>query len=159
LSRGGSVTEAQCRQLRGWSLVGSFTLFALLGPAITKPDNAEGQSIFRLVQSSPLWKRTITPVQKPEEFFRTATGLGMSELIPSMKARPERSPRDLNVLLIFQESTYNRHLSLFGGTNDTQPRLSKYRFHPCPLRNVYGALSRVGFWPVYAQSGPREECF
>jgi arylsulfatase A-like enzyme len=33
----------------------------------------------------------------------------------------------LNVVLIFQESTYNQHLSLFGGTNDTQPLLSHYK--------------------------------
>jgi len=35
--------------------------------------------------------------------------------------------RDLNVVLVFMESTYNKHLSLFGATNDTQPLLSKYR--------------------------------
>src|SRR5262249_168240 len=38
------------------------------------------------------------------------------------------SPRaDLNVVLVFMESTYNKHLSLFGGSEETQPLLSKYR--------------------------------
>ncbi len=127
LSRGESGIEGNSRHLRGWSLIGGFTMFALLGPAITKPDNAEGQSIFRLVQSSPLWKQTLVPAQKPEDFFRTATELGMLDLATQANARTGRQARDLNVVLIFQESTYNQHLSLFSSTNLTQPRLSQYR--------------------------------
>jgi arylsulfatase A-like enzyme len=38
---------------------------------------------------------------------------------------PQR--RNLNVLLIFQESTYNQHLSLFSGDKETQPQLSRYK--------------------------------
>jgi len=115
------------RGFGGWGLAGGFTIFALLGPAITKPDNAEGQSFFRLVQTSPLWKRTVATALNPEDFFRTATELGISDWSTRGNEKAVRQPRDLNVLLIFQESTYNQHLSLFGGTNETQPRLTKYR--------------------------------
>ncbi len=124
LRRGGSFPEAQTRRLRVWSLVGCFAMLAMLGGVITKPDNAEGQSLFRLVQTSPLWKRTVNYGQKPEAFFRAATELGMSDWSVAATARP---PRDLNVVLIFQESSYNQHLSLFSGTNETQPLLSKYK--------------------------------
>ena len=124
LRRGRSFPEAQRRRLQAWSLVGCFAMFAVLGTVITKPDNVEGQSMFRLVQTSPLWKRTVNYRQKPEAFLRAATELGMSDWATAAPARP---PRDLNVLLIFQESSYNQHLSLFSGTNETQPLLSNYK--------------------------------
>jgi hypothetical protein len=127
LKRGESKNEQSEGQMGGWCLAGCFSMFAILGPVITKPDNAEGSSVFRLVQTSPLWKRTAGRAQKPEDFFRTARELGMSDLGVSAKAGPEHRPRDLNVLLIFQESTYNQHLPLFGGTRETQPRLSSYK--------------------------------
>jgi len=38
-----------------------------------------------------------------------------------------RPARDLNVVLIYGESTYNKYLSLFGGGADTQPLLSQYK--------------------------------
>ena len=43
------------------------------------------------------------------------------------KSYPADAKRELNVLMIFLESSYNRHLSLFGGTEDTQPLLAKYK--------------------------------
>jgi len=111
----------------GWLAVGGFALLAVLGMAIAKPDDAEGQSVFRLLKSSPLGKRAAGRVMSPEEFRRTATELGINipdgeRTAPTARARP-----NLNVLLILQESAYNRYCSLFGGTEETQPLLAKYR--------------------------------
>lgn len=110
----------------GWCLLGCFSLFAMLSPLIAKPDNAEGQSALRLVQTSPIWKLAASRALNPEDFAKEARALGMPDWGAPMAGTVE-SPRDLNVLLIFQESTYNQHLSLFGGALPTQPRLSQYR--------------------------------
>ncbi|MFO1512695.1 MAG: hypothetical protein U1F83_07250 [Verrucomicrobiota bacterium] len=80
LARSESSAQSKGWQLRGWSLAGCFIMFAALGPAITKPDNVEGQSVFRLVQTSPLWRHAVSRPQKPEEFIRAAAELGMTGL-------------------------------------------------------------------------------
>ncbi len=41
--------------------------------------------------------------------------------------RPRLRPANLNVVLVFLESTYNKHLSLFGSDEPTEPLLSAYR--------------------------------
>lgn len=127
LARGESAAQTEERQFRGWCLAGCFAMFAALSPAITKPDNAEGQSMFRLVQSSPLWKHTVNRPQKPEDFVRVATELGMPSLGGALTPGAVHEARDLNVLLIFQESSYNQHLSLFSGSRETQPLVSRYK--------------------------------
>lgn len=111
----------------GWYPVGAFTLLAVLGLVIVKPDNGEGQSLLRLAQTSPIWKRTVNRAPGPEDLLQTARALGMTGWGSMASQKSSDTPRDLNVLLIFQESTYNVHLSLFGGTNDTQPLLSAYK--------------------------------
>ncbi len=125
--RGNSPGAVAERQLRGWCLVGCFALLAVLGLVITKPDNAEGQGVLRLVQSSPLWKRAVNHTPSPKEFRQMAARLGMPEWGRTAKVATATHPRELNVLLIFQESTYNEHLSLFSGDIDTQPLLSRYQ--------------------------------
>jgi len=112
---------------QGWSLGGCFAALALLGLVVTKPDNAEGQGLLRLVESSPLWKNALTRTQSPEEFMRNARELGMPDWRAADAVQPLKPRRDLNVVLIFQESTYNQHLSLFSGEQETQPRLSRYK--------------------------------
>jgi len=127
LARGESDLVLNGRTYGGWCLAGCFTMFALIGPVITKPDNGEGQSVLRLVRTSPLWQRTVSSAQKPGEFSREAVELGIPDWGQSATGTPPPKSRDLNVLLIFQESAYNQHLSLFSGTHDTQPLQSKYK--------------------------------
>jgi arylsulfatase A-like enzyme len=103
-----------------------FLLLGLIGLVMANADKAEGQSGLRLVWTSPIWKRTMTRTMKPEEFTRTARSLGLGEVNAGASA-PSSSRADLNVVLVFMESTYNKHLSLFGGSEETQPLLSKYR--------------------------------
>ncbi len=111
----------------GWYPVGAFTLLAVLGLVIVKPDNGEGQSLLRLAQTSSLWKRTVSRAPGPEDLLQTADTLGMTGWGKLVQPQSSESPRDLNLVVIFQESTYNTHLSLFGGTNETQPLLSAYQ--------------------------------
>lgn len=61
----------------------------------------------------------------PEQFHQTAAELKIGA---PMRAPYLSGPQhDLNVVLVFMESTYNKHLSLFGSSEETQPLLSKYR--------------------------------
>jgi len=109
-----------------WYAVSAFLLLGVIGLVTANADKAEGQSGLRLVATSPIWKRAMTRTLKPEEFLRTARSLGLGDLNAAAFA-PTSSRADLNVVLIFMESTYNKHLSLFGATEETQPLLSKYR--------------------------------
>ena len=105
----------------------AFVLLALLGIGTALPDVGEGQVVFRLIQTSPIWKRTVSRPMSAEEFASRAKALGMEELLNDHPIQTDAKRRDLNVVLVFLESSYNKHLSLFGGTNETQPLLSQYR--------------------------------
>ena len=104
----------------------AFVILGLIGLVMANADKAQGQSGLRLVGTSPIWKRAMTRTMKPEELVRTARSLGLGDLNAGALA-PISSGADLNVVLVFMESTYNKHLSLFGGSEETQPLLSKYR--------------------------------
>jgi hypothetical protein len=124
-----SVEEAGVRALgRGvWYAMASFALLGALGLVVADPDKGEGQAGVRLVQTSPLWKRAANRTLSREEFLRAAETLGLGDLQAAGRTYPVSARRDLNVVLIFLESSYNKHLSLFGGTEATQPLLSKYK--------------------------------
>jgi glucan phosphoethanolaminetransferase (alkaline phosphatase superfamily) len=115
---------------RGRSLTFAIVACVLLGVAglsLAPGDKAEGQTVIRFAATSPLLKHSATPVMDQATFVKTATDLGLSGMLvpaPPVSARPQR---DLNVVVIFQESTYNQHLSLFGSKEDTQPLLSRYK--------------------------------
>jgi hypothetical protein len=115
---------------RGRSFAFAAVACVLLGVAgifLAPRDKAEGQTIVRFAETSPLLKRAAAPVMDQAAFVRTATDLGMSDMLRPSPSVPSRAPRDLNVIVIFQESTYNKHLSLFGSKEDTQPLLSQYK--------------------------------
>ena len=108
-------------------LVTLFILLALVGGRIVAPDKAQGEVLLSLLRSSPWWKNLAEPPLTKAEFVEKATALGLGSMLQAQPSNPASSPRDLNVVLIFQESTYNQHLSLFGGTNETQPLLKQYQ--------------------------------
>src|ERR1051326_1326701 len=109
-----------------WYTTAAFFLLGVVGMVTANPDKAEGQTGLRLVQTSPIWKRALIRTLKPEEFVRTAQNLGLGEMNAGVSA-PISAKADLNVVLVFMESTYNKHLSLFGASEETEPLLSKYR--------------------------------
>jgi phosphoglycerol transferase MdoB-like AlkP superfamily enzyme len=105
----------------------AFVLLALAGNWLVTRDKVEGQTIVRLVQTSPLLKHAGAPVMDYATFVKTARQLGMDNLETTKPIVFTEPPRDLNVVLVFQESTYNKHLSLFGSEENTQPLLFKYK--------------------------------
>jgi hypothetical protein len=110
-----------------WYALASFVLLGDLGWVAANPDKAEGQAGVRLVQTSPVWKTVTNHTLSREEFLRTAETLGLEDLQAAGRTYPASARRDLNVVLIFLESSYNKHLSLFGSSEATQPLLSKYQ--------------------------------
>jgi glucan phosphoethanolaminetransferase (alkaline phosphatase superfamily) len=117
-----------------WPSVGTtfpatcFVLLVCASPALVKPDKAEGMGLTHVLCSSPLVTGWQTRRLAPGEFSQVARRLDMPDRGPATHpAGPvDRSPRELNVLLVLMESSCNRYLSLFGAGDETQPRLKKY---------------------------------
>ncbi len=120
--------------------VAAFLLIGLVGNWLIDRDKANGQSLVVLAKSSPLWERATYPVMDKTNFIATAQQLGMTELLEKPVATHPAPRRDLNVVLIFQESTYNKYLSLFGGTEGTQPLLSEYKDRMELFPNFYSSF-------------------
>ena len=111
----------------GRFLIISFLLLGIAGNRFVKHDKAEGESALLLAETSPLFARVANPIMDDKVFITTAQQLGLEQMLKRPATTPVRAPHDLNVVLIFQESSYNKYLSLFGGKEDTQPLLSKYK--------------------------------
>jgi phosphoglycerol transferase MdoB-like AlkP superfamily enzyme len=140
-----------------WYAMASFVLLGALGLVVANSDKAEGQTGVRLVQSSPVWKRVTNRTVSREEFLRSANALGLGDFEAASRTHPASARRDLNVVLIFLESSYNKHLSLFGSSEETQPLLSKYRdrmeVFPNFFSNFAGSIQArfatfTGLYPV-----------
>jgi len=140
-----------------WYAMASFVLLGALGLVEANPDKAEGQAGVRLVQTSPLWKRATNRAASREEFLRSANALGLGNFEAAGRTYPASARRDLNVVLIFLESSYNKHLALFGSSEATQPLLSKYKdrmeVFPNFFSNFAGSIQArfatfTGLYPV-----------
>jgi hypothetical protein len=140
-----------------WYAVVSFLLLGVLGWVAANPDKAEGQTVVRLVQTSPVWKRATNRTLSREEFLRSAKALGLGDFEAADPTYPASARRDLNVVLIFLESSYNKHLSLFGSSEETQPLLAKYQdrmeLFPNFFSNFAGSIQSrfaafTGLYPV-----------
>jgi phosphoglycerol transferase MdoB-like AlkP superfamily enzyme len=107
----------------------AFVLLGLVGSRFAIQDKAEGQTTLLLAETNPLWRRAEDPPMSREKFLKTAKQLGIPLLDKpaAAVAAAAAPPRDLNVVLIFQESSYNEYLSLFDGKIDTEPLLSQYK--------------------------------
>lgn len=111
---------------------GKFLLFAFLllggvGSWTADTDKAESESALLLAGTSPLFQGSSFPVMDRKTFMDAARQLGMEQMLARPAGTPSRPRRPLNVVLIFQESTYNKYLSMFSGREETQPLLSKYK--------------------------------
>jgi phosphoglycerol transferase MdoB-like AlkP superfamily enzyme len=104
----------------------TFVLLGLLGARTANSDKALGQATVKLAATSPLWKLISGRTPSSEQFFETAKALGVT-FDPGVGPSPDLPPRELNVLLVFMESSYNKHLSLFSGSEETQPLLSQFK--------------------------------
>ncbi len=127
LQRGATKTTpsaSDCNRTT-WSLILGFVLLALTGFLLATPDKALGQPLTRLVISSPLWKNPADPMFSETKFEETIRHLGLDQMLA--QPVPAGPRKEWNVVVIFQESSYNKYLSLFGSREDTQPLLSKYK--------------------------------
>jgi len=102
-------------------------LLGLAGVVFAPGDKAEGETLALFARTSPFFRRAATPVMDRAAFLQTVKDLGLADMVALPPSVPSRDPRDLNVVVIFQESTYNKHLSLFGSKEDTQPLLAQYK--------------------------------
>ncbi len=104
----------------------SFLLLGVAGSRFAQHDKAEDESALLLARTSPLFANLGNPVMDKNTFLLNAKQLGM-ETMTRPQAPAGHAPRDLNVVLIFQESSYNKFLSLFDGAEDSEPLLAKYK--------------------------------
>ena len=144
LSKTGSAGQGRFRAFSYPGALYTAALFAglaALGLGIAGSDKAEGQALGRLVLTSPLWKRVASRTLTREEFFRTAGSIGLGDLGASIHLAPPKPRRDLNVVVVFMESSYNKHLSLFGSSEETQPLLSKYKDRMELFPNFFSAFA------------------
>ena len=139
----------------GRFVIVAFLLLGFVGHRFAARDKAEGQQAVLLLASSPLFAKFDNSIMDKKTFLLTAGQLG--EDLVSRPPPPENAPRNLNVLLIFQESSYNKYLSLFDGVKDTEPLLSKYRdrmeLFPNFFSNFAGSMNArfaafTGLYPV-----------
>lgn len=107
--------------------VSALLLLGVTGKWMTNSDKVEGETVFRFIASSPLWKGATTPPMDLATLKNKMGELDIRDPRQSAVASPPQPSRNLNVVLIFQESSYNKYLSLFGGVEGTQPLLSEYK--------------------------------
>jgi hypothetical protein len=110
-----------------WFFLIAFMLLGITGKIVAPHDKAEGESAILLAETSPLFNWSANTVMNEQAFIGTARQLEIEQMLARPPSMATRSQRDLNVVLIFQESSYNQYLSLFSGTNNTEPLLSKYK--------------------------------
>jgi len=155
--RSGAGASANPSDLGAWYAMASVVLLGAVGLMLANPDKAEGQAGVRLVQTSPLWKRVSARTVGREEFLRSARALGLGDLRAAGPVYPASERRDLNVVLVILESSYNKHLSLFGSTEETEPLLSQYQdrmeLFPNFFSNFAGSIQAefavlTGLYPV-----------
>jgi phosphoglycerol transferase MdoB-like AlkP superfamily enzyme len=134
-----------------------FLAMGLAGQHLVGHDKANGQATLLLAGTSPLWQRATSKVMNAETFTKTASTLGMSNMISPRRVAPSTAPKEWNVVMVFQESTYNKYLSLFNGKVETQPLLSKYKnrmeVFPNFFSNFAGSINArfatfTGLYPV-----------
>ena len=135
------LTEQSSSRAGAAYLAMLFVVLGAVGLGTAEPDKAEGQAIARLVRTSPLWKRVASRSMSREEFLKSAASLGLGDFnVPSAVAH-NKPRRDLNVIIVFMESSYNKHLSLFGSSEETQPLLSKYKDRMELFPNFFSAFA------------------
>ncbi len=121
-------------------------MLGFAGTWLAPGDKVEGESaIFIGRETNPLVQKASDPAMEKMPSWTPSWQLRMESMLQRHRQiAPERPTRRLNVVLIFQESSYNKYLSLFDGKEDTQPLLgAKYK-------NRDGSFP--GFFPNYAAS-------
>ncbi|HLH52797.1 MAG TPA: LTA synthase family protein [Verrucomicrobiae bacterium] len=137
----GAGAAARMSRRTGFRYVAALTIaLGALGLAIAEPDKAQDQPVLRLVRTSSLWKRVAARPMPRDKFLSSAAALGLGNFnAPGPVSTGAR--RDLNVVVVFMESSYNKHLSLFGSPEESQPLLSKYKDRMEIFPNFFSAFT------------------
>jgi arylsulfatase A-like enzyme len=129
---------------------------ACLGVFLANPDKALHSSTIVLARSLPIWRHVALNVMSPQEFAETTKSLGMERLGQPTGAH-SRGKTNVNIVLVYLESTFNKHLSLFGSPDNTQPLLSAYtnrmeifpNFYTCFAGSIHARLATfTSLYPV-----------
>jgi phosphoglycerol transferase MdoB-like AlkP superfamily enzyme len=103
-------------------------LLGVAGRCLVEHDKVEAQATLLFARTSPWGRGSASPLMNAQKFTETTRELGISQFLePQRNGAPAEIPKNWNVVLVFQESTYNQYLSLFSGKEETQPLLSKYK--------------------------------
>jgi hypothetical protein len=142
----GGAALSRVMKSKGLCLTGvSFILLAALGVCTVASDKAEGQAVLHLSLLDSLGQSTSSARMGREEFFKEAQTLGIGSFDLAGGTHPANPPRNLNVVLVFMESSYNQYLSLFGGNEETQPKLARYKsrmeLYPNFFSNFAGSIN------------------
>jgi len=107
----------------------ALTLLGIAGVTLGRPDKAIGTGLSHLIASSPWFHHKQVQEFTAGEFLSRAQWLGFNwtRRPQSPRSGTDAVPADLNVVLVLMESSYNKHLSLFGSKDETQPLLKQYR--------------------------------
>jgi arylsulfatase A-like enzyme len=111
----------------GWFLVAAFLSAGAAGKFILQRDLTEGESVVLLAKTCPLFNSVTHPILERKTLLDITRQLGMEQMFQQPAGSPTHSLRRLNVVFIFQESSYNKYLSLFDGKVATQPLLAAYK--------------------------------
>jgi phosphoglycerol transferase MdoB-like AlkP superfamily enzyme len=126
----------------GWKFfLAAFVVLGVAGYWIVPRDKAQGESALLLVKTSPLFTWADNPIMDKKTFMGKARQLGLAQMLEPPALTPTRPPRDLNVVLIFQESSYNKYLSLFDGRTNTEPLLEKYKDRMELFPNLFSSFA------------------
>jgi len=109
-------------------LVVMASLLTVVGFLRVNPDKGLGESVLRVAATSTYFRNLTAPPLSADEFLMESEQLGLP--IPAAGHERGSAPRTsdpLNVVFILLESTYDKHLSLFGSSEHTQPLLTQYR--------------------------------
>ncbi|MDB6024378.1 MAG: hypothetical protein JWM68_601 [Verrucomicrobiales bacterium] len=109
----------------------------LLSSGMVSHDKAEGFALSNILRTSPLLSGITSSRLTLDEFSKLATDLHLRPLPLETPKEPEQKK---NLLLVVLESTYNKHLSLFGADDETQPLLKKYKGRMEIFPNFYSTF-------------------
>ena len=126
----------------GWKYI--LAVFLILGVAgywIVPRDKVEGESAILLAKTSPLFNWADNPIMDEKTFLARARQLGMTQMLDRPALTTARPARNMNVVLIFQESSYNKYLSLFDGRTNTEPLLTKYKDRMELFPNLFSSFA------------------
>ena len=128
VSKAAAFENLAVRRRSEWApFVWPVAALAVMGTLRAPGDKTLGYGLSTMLATSPLGERVTNLRYDLPEFRSLSTELG---IIPdrslSRSAKGAGREEELSVFFIIMESTYNRHMSLFGSKDETMPLLSNY---------------------------------